>query len=335
MRQETLRRLVSLGLLLLLVIIFSFSSDTFFTVGNLTNLLREFAIIGILAVGVTTVIITGGNDLSCGALLGVVCSFIGYSLHYTTWNIGVILMLSFLIALAGGLFNGFLVAVLHIPDFIATLSSKFVYIGLMYVFAIRNATGQITTERITLPIFRALGGRGPLGIYIITFVFLGMALLAQFLLKNTRLGTRIYAVGSNRTSAEYSGISVVKTKIIAFMISGLCAFIAAMSYLGKTRAVDTSSGIGMEFKAIASSVIGGAAFSGGRGDMIGTLIGVLFLQTLENGILKFGFPTEVQQIVSGVVIVSMLVFDAFYHCYMSEHNKKAAVIAREMKAVLK
>ena len=335
MRQESLRRLVSLGLLLLLVLISSITSDTFFTVGNLTNLLRECSIIGILAVGVTTVIITGGNDLSCGALMGVVCSFIGFSLHYTNWGLEIILPLSFLIALAGGLFNGILVAILRIPDFIATLSSKFVFIGLMYVFAIRNETGQITTERITLPLFRILGGRGPLDIYYISFIFLVMIALAQFLLKNTRLGTRIYAVGSNRLSAEYSGINVSKTKIVAFVISSLCAFVAAMSYLGKTRAVDTASGIGLEFKAIASSVIGGAAFSGGRGDMVGTLIGVLFLQTLENGILKFGFPTETQQILSGIVIVSMLVFDAFYHKYMTEHSKKAAVVAREMKAVMK
>lgn len=335
MRQESLRRLVSLGLLILLLVVFGLTSESFFTLGNITNLLRESAIIGILAVGITLVIITGGNDLSCGALLGLVCMFIGYCLHYTQMSPAVILLMSLGIALLGGLFNGFLVAVLHIPDFIATLSSKFVFTGLMYVFAIRNEVGLITTERITLPIFKLIGGKGAFGIYYISIVFLIMVLLAQFLLKNTRVGTRIYAVGANKTAAEFSGISVVKTKITAFLLSSLCVFVAAMCYLGKTRAVDTGSGLGMEFRAISATVIGGTAFSGGRGDALGTLIGVLFMQTLQNGVLKFGFPTEMQQIITGVVIVVMLVFDAFYNRYMTEHSKKSVVVAREMMAVMK
>lgn len=333
MRQESLRKVVSLGLLVFLLVLFGITGEGFLSVGNLTNLFRDSAIVGILALGLTLDIITGGNDLSNGALLGLICMFIAYCLHETTLNPGFILFISFLIALLGGLFNSLLVAVLKIPDFVATLSSKFVFTGLMYVLAIRNEAGLITTQRLTLPFFIALGGKTPFGVYYISLVFLLMVLLAQALLKNTRMGIRLYAVGTNSTAAVFSGISVVKAKLTAFLISSVFVFIAAMCYLGRTRAVSTGTGLGMEFQAIAATVIGGTVYSGGRGDAIGTLIGVLVLQTLQNGVLKLGFQTEIQQIAVGAVVAAMLVFDAFYNRYMVEQRQKAASRAIEKLAV--
>ncbi|MDO4548545.1 MAG: ABC transporter permease [Clostridia bacterium] len=337
MRQETLRRFVSLGLLILLVIIFGVTSDSFFTARNIYNLLRECSVIGILAIGVTMIIITGGNDLSCGSLMGAICMVIAHLIHYTEMNLATILFIAFLAAIAGGLLNGFSVAILRIPDFIATLSSKFIFIGVMYILAIRTEFGQITTESISDPFIRELGGRitsGPLdGLYWCTLAFIAMVIIAQFILKNTRTGINIYAVGSNRNSAEISGISAVRTKFTVFLFSAICAFVGALFFLGRNRAAETASGIGLEFKAISATVIGGCAFSGGRGDMIGTLIGVLFMRVLENGILKFGFPTQTQQVITGVVIVAMLIFDAFYNEYMLKKTRKSSVIAE--KAVIK
>lgn len=336
MRQETLRRFVSLGLLVLLLLVFGLTTDSFFTKLNIYNLLRECSIIGILAIGVTLIIITGGNDLSCGALLGVVCMVIAHLLHYTEWNLGAILFVALLVALAGGILNGFAVSILRIPDFIATLSTKFVFIGLMYIFAIRTEYGQITTETIKVDFIKELGGKvrgGPLdGLYYCTIAFLALAIIVQFILKSTKLGIDIYAIGANRNSAEISGISFVKTKMTVFFISGLCCFVGALFFLGKNRTAETASGIGLEFKAISATVIGGCAFSGGRGDIIGTVIGVMFMRVLENGILKFGFPTETQQLITGIVIVLMLVFDAFYNEYMHARTRKARVAPRE-KAV--
>lgn len=337
MRQETLRRLISLGLLILLLLVFGLTSDKFFTLPNIYNMLRECSLVGILAIGVTLIIITGGNDLSCGALMGLNCMVIANLLHYTEIPLFWIFLISLAMAVAGGLFNGFAVATLRIPDFIATLSTKFVYIGLMYVFAITDQYGGLTTVSIRDPVIKWFGGKiagGPLsGLYYCTVAFFVLAVIVQFILKRTQLGTNLYAIGANRNSAEISGISYKKTKYAAFLISGLCSFVAALFFIGKTRTAEAGGGVGYEFKAISATVIGGCAFSGGRGDIIGTVIGVLFMRVLENGILKFGFPTETQQLLTGIVIVMMLIFDAFYNEFMTERTRRRGAMAREMAVI--
>ncbi|MBQ6733506.1 MAG: ABC transporter permease [Lachnospiraceae bacterium] len=334
MRQETLRRFISFGLLVLLVIIFSVTTDSFLNWGNINTLLRECSVTGILAIGVTMAIITGGNDLSCGHLMGTVCMLFSFLYYYTGMSLLMILALTLLLALMGGLLNGFSVAVLQIPDFIATLSSQFIFAGLTYIFAIRNEYGSITQAQINNPTITALGGQiGKNGPYFVTIAFFVMAAIAQFFLKKTKRGTYIYAMGANRKSAEYSGVSFVKTKITAFVISGFCAFVAAMFTLGRLHTAEVATGQTLALQAISATVIGGAAFTGGRGDMVGTTIGVLFMQVLRNGMRKYGFTTQVVAVVSGIVIVLVLVFDAYYNEFMQKRIKRAAAAAREKKAV--
>lgn len=333
MRQESLRRLISLALLLLLIIIFSVTTDAFLTPVNIITLLRECSVIGILAIGVTFTIITGGNDLSCGHLMGTVCMVFAHLYYYTALPLIAILIISLLAALAGGLLNGICVGVLRIPDFVATLSTQLIFTGLTYILAIRNEFGQISAARINNETMVALGGQLPGGLYIVTIVFLLMAALAQIFLKKTKYGTYIYAIGANRKSAEYSGISFVKTKIMAFMISGFCAFVAAMFTIGRYRSNEVATGQTFALQAISAAVIGGAAFTGGRGDMTGTVIGLLFMQVLRNGMRKYGFTTQTQAVVSGVIIVLMLIFDAYYNEYMQKKNKRVAAGLRDKKAV--
>lgn len=333
MRQETLRRIISLVLLLLLVIVFSTTTDAFLTPANITTLLRECSVIGILAIGVTMTIITGGNDLSCGHLMGMVCMVFAHLYYYTSLSLIAILLITLLAAVAGGLLNGICVGVLQIPDFVATLSTQFIFMGVTYILAIRNEFGQIGAAQINNRTMVALGGQVPGGLYLVTIVFLGMAVLGQVFLKMTKYGTYIYAMGANRKSAEYSGISFVKTKLTAFVISGVCAFVAAMFTIGRYHSNEVATGQTFALQAISATVIGGAAFSGGRGDMVGTVIGVLFMQVLRNGMRKYGFTTQTQAVVSGVIIVLMLIFDAYYNEYMQKRNKRAAAAARGKKGV--
>ena len=333
MRQETLRRIISFALLVILLVIFSATSDTFLTVNNITTLLRESAVVGTLAIGVTMCIITGGNDLSCGALLGLVSMVIANLYHYTAFSLELILAIGLVTALLGGLLNGICISVLKINDFVATLSTGMIFTGLIYLFAIRNESGLITSETIKNETIASWGGSFGNGIYYSTVVFFVVAIIAQIYLKHTKSGTYLYAMGANRKSAEYSGISFVKTKVTAFMISAGTAFIGALLLLGRNRAVETATGTGLEFQAISATVIGGCAFSGGRGDAIGTVIGVLFMQVLRNGVLKYNFSTQTQAVISGVVIVAMLIFDAYYNEYMQKKTTKASAIAREKKAV--
>ena len=333
MRRETIRRLISLGLLLALTLAFGLSSKYFFTSRNIFLLLRESAIVGILAVGVTMVIITGGNDLSCGALLGLNAMVMTRLVHTTSMPMPAILAVMFLVSVCGGLLNGYLVSVLRIPDFIATLSSQFVFTGLTMILALRAETGMITTRPVNDPTVVSLNG-GVGGMFYVTIVFFIVAAAGQFLLKNTKLGVHIYAIGSNRNSAELSGINYKKTKFVVFMISAMCAFIGSLFFMAKIRSAETTSGTGMEFQAIAATVIGGCSFTGGQGNILGTVIGVLFLKVLENGIFKFNLKTQTQQIASGIIIVSMLLFDAAYNRYMQAKVTKSAAVAREKKAVI-
>lgn len=334
MRQETLRRIISFGLLVLLLVIFGLTTDSFYTPTNIYNMLRECSLVGILAIGVTLIIITGGNDLSGGALMGLNCIVISSLLYYTDLSVGWCFVAALIVSMLGGLLNGFVVSILRIPDFIATLSTKFVFVGLMYLFAITDSYGGLTTVSISDPTIKWLGGRvmeGPFkGLYFSIIAFAVLAVLVQFILKSTRLGTNIYAVGANRQAAEITGINVIKTKMTVFFISGICAFVASLFFIGKMRTAEPGAGVGYEFKAISAAVIGGAAFSGGRGDIVGTVIGVLFMRVLENGILKFGFPTETQQLLTGVVIVLVLIFDAYYNEFMTERTRRRGAKMREM-----
>lgn len=331
MRQETLRRMISLALLALLVVILSVTNEYFLTASNIFTLLRESAMVGMLAIGVTMCIITGGNDLSCGALMGYSAMIIAHLDYYKEMHIAVMCLIALALSLVGGLLNGILAGSLRVTDFIATLATKFVFTGIIYAFAIRSRSGQITTKPFEDEAILALGGKMDCGLYYVTIAWILMVILGQFILKRTKLGVHIYAVGANRVSAEYSGISIAITKILTFLISAVCAFIGSLFFLGKQGSATIAGGIGLEFEAISSAVVGGCFFSGGRGDMLGTVIGVLFLQTLENGVLKLGVDSQYQQIITGAVIVLMLIFDAFYNRVMTERTTKAAAIARERK----
>ncbi len=332
MRQETLRRIISLVLVVVLFAVFALSTDTFLTWDNMTSMLRECGVVGILAIGITACIITGGNNLSAGLMMGMVCMVFAHLYHYTSMSLIMIILICLIAALIAGAFNGFTVAVLQIPDFVATLSTGMVFQGITYILAIRNQYGSITSELIQNPTISMLGGRLPNGIYYVTIAWVVVSLIAQIFLKKTKMGTYIYAMGSNRKSAEYSGISYIKVKMVAFLISALCSFIGALFFLGRYGTNDVDSGSALSLQAISASVIGGAAFSGGRGDMIGTLIGVLFMQVLRNGVLKFNMTTAQQSIISGIIIVLMLVFDAYYNEFMQKRTTRAAALAREKES---
>ncbi len=329
MRQETVRRIISLILLVVLTGFFAVTTDTFLSWANITSMLREAAFVGIIAIGVTVCIITGGNNLSGGLTMGMCCMVFANLYHHTGMSLIMIVLVSLIAGLLAGLFNGFVVAILQVPDFVATLSTGMIFQGITYVLAIRNQYGSITSEMIKNATVASWGGKLSNGIYYVTIAWIIMSLIMQFFLKKTKTGTYIYAMGANRKSAEYSGISYVKIKMIVFVIAGFCSFVGAMFILGRNGTCDVTTGSAYSLQAISAAVIGGAAFSGGRGDMIGTLIGVMFLQVLRNGVLKFNMTTAQQAVISGIIIVLMLVFDAYYNEFMQKRTTRAAAIARE------
>jgi ribose/xylose/arabinose/galactoside ABC-type transport system permease subunit len=321
-RQETIRRLVSIVLLLALIAIFGMTSEYFLTANNIFTFLREAAVTGILAVGVTFVIITAGIDLSTGALVALIAMVCANFFYYTSIPVPVVLLIGAIIGVLAGSLNGFLVAKLRLPDFIATLSTQGIFRGLTLVFAIRE-NGVISNKVINIPQFIILGSDIN-GLYLATIAFFLVAIMGQFILKNTKLGLYTYAVGANRKSADLSGIHSSAVKIAVYTISGLCCAIGAFFQSAKIQTANSEMGIGLEFDVIAAVVVGGCAFSGGRGDIFGTVVGVLFMAVLTNGLYKYNFPAAYQIIFKGGVIIMMVIFDSVYQKYMENRIRKAS-----------
>ena len=323
MRQETVRRLTSLGLLAILFLFFGLTSDNFFTAANIFTLLRECAVVGIMAVGVTMVIITAGIDLSVGGMVGFISMLCMNLLFYLRMPVGLVVLTAMMVGTLCGLLNGSLVGFLRLPDFIATLSTQFIFRGLTYILAIRNDFGMIVNQRITDPGILILGGSIN-GVFLVTIVFFIVAAIGQFVLKGTKLGTYTYAIGANRRSAELSGISHTRIKLSVFGITGMLCGLASIFLMARVGSVVPDTGMWLEFDVIAAVVMGGCAFSGGRGDTFGTVIGAIFMATLINGILKYNLPTAAQLMIKGGVIVLIVVFDSLYASYMNKRIQQRA-----------
>lgn len=327
MRQEQMRRLISIASLIVIMLVFGLTSNSFFTQSNLLSILRECSVNGIIAIGVTYVIITAGIDLSTGAAVGFAGMLCANLLYNYNMSAGLVVLISILTGLVCGALNGFIITKLRVPEFIGTLSTQYLFRSMVFVFAIRES-GVITNKKISNPGILIWGGSID-GIYLVTIAFIVLAIIGQIVLKKTKFGTYIYATGANRKSAELSGINTDKIRMAVYVITGALCGLAAIFQIGRVGSVTTDLGTGMEFEIIASVVIGGCAFSGGRGDVFGSAIGAIFMAVLQNGILKYNLPTAAQLIVKGVVIVIMIVFDAVYNKMM---QKRIQQKAREMDA---
>ncbi|MDO4960847.1 MAG: ABC transporter permease [Eubacteriales bacterium] len=324
MKQTTIRRLISLGMLIVLVAMFSALSSYYLSAGNLLEIVRDAAVAGIIGVGVTYVIITAGIDLSTGSCMALVGMAMANIYKYTLLPIWLMLIIGILVGLLAGLFNGFVVAKLHLPEFIATLATMGIFRALTYTIAIRDAGGVITSQPMTYSTFARLGGSIG-GIHIVSIVFIIFVIVGQIVLKKTRFGTNLYAVGANPKAAELSGINIARTRIMAYMVVGFCAAVGAIFTTARLQSTTALLGSGFEFNPIAAAVVGGVSLSGGYGDIIGTFIGALFMAALDNGVLKLHMNTAYQYVIKGAIIILVVMFDAWY-------NKRMEKLAQERSA---
>ena len=324
LRQESMRRIISVASLVIMMLIFGLTNSSFFAMDNILNILRECAVSGMIAIGVTFVIITAGIDLSTGAIVGFCGMVCANLMYYYNLPAILIMLIAVLLGTACGLLNGFIVTKLRVPEFIGTLSTQYLFRSMVFVFAIREM-GVITNKKIDDPTILLMGGSIS-GVYLVTIVFFLMAVLGQIILKKTKLGTYIYATGANRKSAELSGIPTERIRLIVFVITGFLCGLASIFTMGRIGSVTTDLGTGLEFEIIAAVVVGGCAFSGGRGDVFGSVVGAIFMAVLQNGILKYNLPTAAQLVIKGLVIVAMIIFDSVYNKMV---QKKILQKARE------
>ncbi len=312
MKQTTLRRLISIGMLAALILLFSaMSGSRFLNADNFIEIIRDASVTAIIGVGVTYAIITAGIDLSTGASMALVGMTMANVYAYTLWPIPIMLLCGILAGLLAGLVNGFIIGRLHVPEFIGTLATMSIFRALTYIIAIRDANGVIMSQPMTYSSFVVLGYAVGY-FYFVVIAMIVFVVCGQIFLKYTRLGTEIYAVGANPKAATLSGIDVAKVKMVVYTIVGFCCAVGSIFTTARLQSATTAIGQDFEFNPIAAAVVGGVALSGGSGDVVGTLIGAIFMVTLENGVRKLGVNTAYQYVIKGIIIILVVMFDAWY-----------------------
>lgn len=283
--------------LIVVSILMGLASDNFFSVSNILNVLRQVSIVGILAVGMTFVILTGGIDLSVGAVMALVGTLAAGLMVHTGIPAGVALTIGLLIGLGIGTINGVLVAWGRMPAIIVTLATMGMARGLGLIYS-----GGYPVSG--LPGWVSWFGVGRIGMIpvpvIIMFVIYA---IAWVLLERTAFGRHVYALGGNETAARLSGVKTQRVKLAVYAISGLTAACAAVILTGRLMSGQPNAGVGFELDAIAAVVLGGTAISGGRGLVLGTLIGAVLLGILNNGLNLMGINPYLQDVIKGGIIL--------------------------------
>ena len=286
---------------------FSLFSPSFLTLNNFVNVTLQIAIYGILSVGMTLVMITGGIDLSIGsvvALVGVVAAILSKKPFLPSDFMVTIAMLAGIgMGVATGAASGSLIARFSIPPFIVTLAMMTICRGLVFI-----VTGGFTEGE--LPAQFGWLGRGHIGFLPVPVVVMLILFAAGYvLLEHTALGRHIYAIGGSEEASRLSGIRVRRTKILVYSLNGLLAGLAGVSLAARLGAGAPNSGLGYELDVIAAVVVGGTSLNGGRGKVLGTLAGTVFIGVLNNGLNLANVDPYTQKVALGIVILFAVWFD--------------------------
>jgi len=306
-----LQRLLAFAGLVALMVVFSIASDNFLQTDNLVSILQATAVNGVLAIACTLVIVSGGIDLSVGCLMTFCAVVTGVVL--TNW--GMPLPLGILAAIAtgavcGGL-SGWLVAQLRVPPFIATLGMMMLLKGLALVIS-----GSKPIYFLDTPGFEAIAQDSLLGAVLpalpipnSVLILFAVAIGASWLLSQTLFGRYAFALGSNEEAARLSGLQVKRWKVAVYAVGGAICGIAGLLIASRLNSAQPALGQGYELDAIAAVVIGGTSLAGGRGSVLGTLIGAFIMSVLANGLRILNVPQEWQTALTGIIIVLAVYLD--------------------------
>lgn len=290
-----------------IIVFLGITTDYFLTVRNLSNILGQVSMAAIAGTGLVLVILTGEIDISIGSLQAFVALPFIYALNLTTS-----LPFAIVVAMAAGgvigAINGFLVTRMKINSLITTLGMYYILRGLVYVI-----TGNAAiTETSGKDAFFLLGNAKLFRIIPYSaLIMIAVLLLFGYILKNTRHGRNIYAVGGNAEVAKFIGINPERVKFISFVLSSVLSSLAAVILASRLGSANHLAGIGFEFKVVAATVLGGVSLAGGRGSLLGAFIGVLILGVLQNGMGMLGFNIMWEQITTGVIIIISVALDEY------------------------
>ena len=308
-----LTRFQSLLALVVMVVSLSFASEQFLTVPNLRNILLQISVNLCLSIGMTLIILTGGIDLSVGAILGLsgavaasllkngmALNFAGAQIQFTPFGA---VIAGVLVGLALGWFNGMAITRFKLPPFVATLGMLSIGRGLTMLW-----TNGFPITALG-PTFGFIGAGFWLGIPTAIWISAALVALFYFISIHTTLGRYIYAVGGSEKAAAFAGLNVNNIKVWVYTLGGGLAGVAGLILTARLDAADPKAGLGYELDSIAAVVIGGTSLSGGRGSILGTVLGCLIIGVLNNGLVLMEVSPFWQQVIKGFVILAAVAMD--------------------------
>ena len=288
----------------IICLIISLTTPQFLTLSNLTIIVTQVSINALLAFGVTFVIITGGIDLSLGSIVAVTGVTSAMLAHPDSYPVLIPIVMGLLAGLLMGAFNGFIITKSKIAPFIVTLGTMTIGRGLALILSDGRPVSNLSES------FNYLGSGTVFGIPFLILIFILVFALCSIILSKTILGRHIYAIGGNEQAARASGINIVRVKLSVYSISGLLAGLAGILLASRITTGQPNAGAGFELDAIAAVVIGGTSTAGGRGTMTGTLIGVLLIGVINNGLDLLNVTSYYQQVVMGIIIIGAVIVDS-------------------------
>lgn len=295
--------LALVGVIVVFVIACSAKGIQFMTLTNITNIIVQAAVVAVVAIGSTIVILTGGIDLSCGAIIGMTGIISAINMRDHGFGIAPALLLGVAIGVFVGFLTGLGVTFGKIPAFIMTLGVQQVCIGIRLAVSGGQPVAGMPLALSDLANTRFFGI--PVFIFYVAIAYVIMC----FVMAKTRFGRRIYAIGGNRSCAKLSGVNVHKVEMLTYILAGLFSGIGGMMLLARLCYASTSAGDGYEMDCIAAVVIGGTSLSGGQGKLFNSLIGAILLATLKAGLQILDVSTAYQNIATGLIIILFVFID--------------------------
>jgi erythritol transport system permease protein len=329
--------------LVIIIAIFAILSDNYLTAGNLTTITKQVAFNAIIALGMLLVILNGGIDLSVGSIVGFTAAVAGnlfrgvhvpgtdVTMFPSLW---VIIVLSIAVGMLVGWINGLLIARLNLAPFIVTLGMLYVARGLTEVLLDgQNITNELRgQEGLNNTGFFEIFASRPLGLPLAAWVMIILAIIFSIVLNRTPFGRWLYATGSNERAAQLSGVPVMRVKTQIYVLAGLCAGIVGILQMANISSSTADLGTFYELNAIAAVVIGGAALSGGRGTVRGTIIGAFVIGFLANGLVIVGVSPFWQKVITGAVIILAVAVDQIQQIVQRRRSASKAVASAKAAA---
>ena len=311
-------------IIVVLIMIVSSLTPNFLTYENITNILKSYTVLGIFSLGILMVIISGGVDVSFTAIAQVVQYIVVYALlNYFTGNLAIAMVMALVTGTLMGLFNGFLIYHYKMPAIIITIATQSLFYGLLYVITRGKLIYEIPPYFWTLAdskIF-TLAENKNIGLSVVTVVWFVMAFGLSLLLRYTILGRSIYLIGCNRTAAQRVGVNILGTTLFVYGIIGTISSIASIVHVSIVQTVIPNSIVGQEMQVIAAVVLGGASITGGKGSVLGTVLGVLLFSILSNSLTLLKISSYWYNVYIGVIILGSIIINALQEI----HQRKTMV----------